>query len=349
MQIYIAKTHSNIQGFSVFTYPDQFATNKDEDDRNSHLIQSDSECDSAIEDRPVKVPGSQQVQFAEGDTQRAHEAAHLSLRARHSASQDGELATQVGGGLTHTYPPNANQRGAVQQVRQPKGTFGYLPDSYCKPVIHRTENREANEIGEAVKEIFTSQALALRRRVDNHLREFKKAIDETPSSPLPACFDSWKKMAFQEWEDLPDDGPFHVEYSRYNTGGRQDRDPMINIIYVNKKQTLLTPEALKVNTSMETLLDTCHELLDNAEWTKQQIFDQNEQLSKISDSKTTEKLLEQLQSLSSELDQFAEDVCVLLNDIESAVSPYMSGTKARSGDTGTHINLNGKQCVSYHK
>jgi len=239
---------------------------------------------------------------------------HQSLRPR--------PATTVGAGrLSHTSTSPA----AVKPDPRPVGTFSYLPEDYNKPTIPISGNTLADNTAARVKEIFTTQVLERRRAVDNHLMEFKRSLGKE-TDELPRCFVSWKNSLFQEWEQVPDQESFVVEFCP----GEGDDSRMLKAIHANKHRQFLTPELIATGQHMNNLLDECHSFRLHKDDMKREIKELNLQLLRIElRSKAIDSIQSELQSLPYEIDQFGEEIDTLLKNILAAFLPYGQTQKGR--------------------
>ena len=242
---------------------------------------------------------------------------------------------EVGRGVLNTYPPPANQD------PQPAGTFSYLPEDYTKPNLQISGNSLADSTAAAVKEFFTTEILARRRTVDNHLKAFKQSLGKGINDPLPACFVAWKDKVFPEWEKVPQDRAFYIEFSK-----RSSEVSMLQAVYPNKEQCHLTQELITTGTHMNLLLKACLNYLREKDDLKRMLKERNTQLQSIVKvrTRTTDAILKELQSLPAEIDRFAEEICILMKDISTALDSYVlkrtgSITGQKRG-TGVPIRVN---------
>ena len=214
------------------------------------------------------------------------------------------------------YPPPAS----VKPDPWPAGIFSYLPEDYAKPTIPISGNTLADNTAATVKEIFTTKVLERRRAVDNHLQEFKRSLGKEIDVSLPACFVSWKNRLFPEWERVPDQGPFVVDYC---ASEGDDDSRMLQAIHANKHRQLLTPELIATGQHMNNLLDECHSFRLHKDDVKREIKELNLQLLRIElRSKAIDSIQSELRSLPYEIDQFGEEIDTLLKNILAAFLPY---------------------------
>ena len=151
---------------------------------------------------------------------------------------------------TQTYPQVIQQS---QATLQPVGKFQNVPENYSKHHVSTTGNREADEIIREAREYFESNALHHRKDIDLHLKAFKDSIGKGPEAPLPACFDSWKKKAFNDWEEFPQNGWFQFEPIRPN-----DKETVVEAIWPNKHRNLMSEEVNIIGLHEKNILDSCH-------------------------------------------------------------------------------------------
>ena len=225
-----------------------------------------------------------------------------------------------------TYPPGPKL--------QPAGTFSYLPENYTKPKVQTSGNSLADDTAATVKEFFTTEVLEQRRTVDNHLKAFKLSLGKGINDPLPACFVAWKNKIFPEWEKVPKEGSFH-----FKTCISNDQASLLQSIRANKAQDSLTPELIKTGTHMNNLLAACLEFLQQKNDLKRKLKEQNMQLSYIEVcTRATDTIIEELQSLPTEIDRFADEIHILMKNILAALHSYgmektgreITGRKPRS-------------------
>jgi len=253
---------------------------------------------------------------------------HLSLRLQ----GPGAAATVGAERLSRTYPSPA----AIKPDPCPTGIFSYLPEDYAKPTFPISRNTLADNTAAAVKEIFTTKVLEKRRAVDNHLKDFKRSLGKEIDVSLPACFVSWKNGLFPKWGEVPEQGPFDVEYSASEGG---DDSHMLQAIHANKQQQYLTPELIATGQHMNNLLDACHSFRLHKDDVKREIWELNMQLLHVDvRSKAIDSIQSELRSLPDEIDQFGEEIDTLLNNILAAFLPYGQTQKGRvSSKTGRQI------------
>ena len=216
------------------------------------------------------------------------------------------------------------------QESQPSGKFQYLPDDYSNPVIQPSANPAVDE----VNGIFEKFVLIPRKRVDSCLREFQSSVDQPPRAPMSACFDSWMKKAFKQYEldamsEQKGDAkahPFRVVLDKYSKE--------VESIAVNKHKDQLLPEVYQINGKMNELLDACSGFLGRKDEASQQIL----QIQPCS-MKTKETLGE----LEHEIDKLASEVVALQKDIKAAL-PYatpknVTGSRVPVGQQRQNIQL----------
>ena len=228
---------------------------------------------------------------------------------------------KVGRGVLNTYPPPA------KQDLQPAGTFSYLPEDYTKPNLPISGNSLADNTAATVKEFFTTEVLERRRTVDNHLKAFKQSLGKGTNDPLPACFVAWKNKIFPEWEEVPTEGAFYVEFCT-----RSDEASLLQAIYPNKKRCFLTPELITTGTHVNVLLEACLKYLWEKDDLKRTLKEKNMQLLDVEvRTRTTDAIWKELQSLPAEIDRFAEEIRILMKNISTALDVYVL---KRTGSTG---------------
>ena len=221
----------------------------------------------------------------------------------------------------NTYPPPTNQD------PQPAGIFSYLPEDYTKPKLPISGNSLADDTAAMVKEIFTTEVLERRRTVDDHLKAFKLSLGKDINDPLPACFVAWKKEIFPEWEEVPEEGAFHVESCT-----RSDEASMLQTIHANKHRDFLTQELITTGNHMNDLLKACLDYLQEKDYLKHTLREQNMQLLRVEvRTRTTDAISRELQSLPAEIDRFAEEIRILMKNISTSLDSYVL---KRTGSTG---------------
>ena len=227
---------------------------------------------------------------------------------------------EFGRGVSNTYPPPANQD------RQPVGIFSYLPEDYTKPKLPISGNSLADDTAATVKEFFTTEILKRRRTIDNHLKEFKLSLGKDINDPLPACFVAWKNEIFPEWEGVPEEGAFYVEICT------SDEASMLQAIHANKERHFLTQELIMTGTHMNHLLKACLDYLQEKDYLKRTLKEQNMQLLRVEvHTRTTDAISKELQSLPAEIDRFADEIRILMKNISTSLDSYVL---KRSGSTG---------------
>ena len=221
----------------------------------------------------------------------------------------------------NTYPPPANQD------PQPAGTFSYLPEDYTKPNLPISGNSLADNTAATVKEFFITEVLERRRTVDSHLKAFKQSLGKGTNDPLPACFVAWKNEIFPEWEEVPTEGAFFIEFCT-----RSDEASLLQAIYPNKQRCFLTPELITTGTHVNVLLEACLKYLWEKDDLKRTLKEKNMQLLAVKvRTRTTDAIWKELQSLPAEIDRFAEEIRILMKDISTALDLYVL---KRTGSTG---------------
>ena len=217
---------------------------------------------------------------------------------------------------------------------QPAGTFSYLPEDYTKPKLMISGNSLADNTAATVKEFFTTEVLEQRRTVDNHLKAFKQSLGNGINDPLPACFVAWKNKIFPELEKVPKEGSFH-----FKTCISNKQASLLQSIHANKAQDSLTPELITTGSHMNNLLAACLEFLRQKDDLKRKLNEQNMQLLYIEVcTRATDTIIEELQSLPTEIDRFADEIYILMRNIHVALHSYgmektgreITGRKPRS-------------------
>ena len=178
-----------------------------------------------------------------------------------------------------------------------------------------------------MKEFFTTEVLERRRTVDNHLKAFKQSLDNGISDPLPACFVEWKNKIFPEWEEVPIEGAFYIEFSK-----RSNEASLLQAIYPNKKRCFLSPELIATGTHMNALLEACLKYLREKDDLKRTLKEKNMQLLGVEvRTRTIDAIWKELQSPPAEIDRFAEEIRILMKNISTALDAYVL---KRTGSTG---------------
>ena len=232
-------------------------------------------------------------------------------------NRDGKFST--------TYPPGPKL--------QPAGTFSYLPEDYTKPKAPISGNSLADDTAATVKEFFTTEVLKRRRTVDNHLKAFKQSLGKGINDSLPACFVSWKNRVFPGSE-VPKEGCFCISVSN-------DQASLLQSIRANKPQDSLTPELITTGTHMNNLLATCLEFLRQKDDLKCKIEEDNMQLYMLYievRTRTTDMIIKELQSLPTEIDRFADEIHILMKNIQAALDSYGMKKRKRSGAYYIHAS-----------
>ena len=222
-----------------------------------------------------------------------------------------------------TYPPGPKL--------QPAGTFSYLQEDYTKPKAPISGNSLVDDTAATVKEFFTTEVLKQRRTVDNHLKAFKQSLGKGINDPLPACFVSWKNRVFPGSE-VPKEGCFCISVSN-------DQASLLQSIRANKPQDSLTPELITTGTHMNNLLAACREFLQRKNDLKCKLKEQNMQLLYVEGcTRATDTIIEELKSLPTEIERFADEIHILMKNIHAALHSYgmektgreITGRKPRS-------------------
>ena len=244
-------------------------------------------------------------------------------------AQDG--ASAIGGEEQPEYVSGLKDRGAKFSTTyppgsklQPAGIFSYLPEDYTKPKLLISGNSFADDTAATVKEFFTNEILKRRRTVDNHLKAFKVSLGKDINDPLPACFVAWKNRLFPGWE-VPKNSCFCFKISISNNQG-----PLLQSICANKARDSLTPELVNTDTHMNNLLAACLGFLQQKDNLKHKLEELNVQLLYVEAcTRTTDTIIEELQSLPTEVDRFADEIHILMKNIHAALDSY--GMKKTGG------------------
>ena len=200
---------------------------------------------------------------------------------------------------------------------QPAGIFSYLPEDYTKPKLPISGISLADDTAAMVKEFFTTEVLKRRRTVDDHLKAFELSLGKGINDPLPACFVTWKNRLFPGGE-VPKDGCFCFTISVSNNQG-----PLLQSIHANKARDSLTPELINTGTHMNKLLAACLRFLQQKDDLKRKLKEQNVQLLHVEMcTRTTNTIIEELQSLPTEIDRFTDEIHILMKNIHAALDSY---------------------------
>ena len=248
--------------------------------------------------------------------------------ASHQVAIGGEEQSEYVSGLkdrgakfSTTYPPGSKL--------QPAGIFSYLPEDYTKPKLPISGNSLADDTAATVKKFFTIEVLERRRTVDDHLKAFKLSLGKDINDPLPACFVAWKNEIFPEWEEVPKEGSFH-----FDTCISNDQASLLQSIHANKARDSLTPELINTGTHMNNLLAACLRFLQQKDDLKRKLKEQNVQLYMLYievRTRTTDMIIKELQSLPTEIDQFADEIHILIKNIQVALDSYGMKKRKRNG------------------
>ena len=273
----------------------------------------------------VNVPQQQPQQPPHHDN--AHDGASDQVAIRGEEQPERVSSLKDGDGkFSTTYPPGPKL--------QPAGTFSYLPEDYTKPNLPISGNSLADDTAATVKEFFTTEVLERRRTVDTHLKAFKQSLGKGTNDPLPACFVAWKNKIFPEWERVPKEGSFH-----FKTCISNDQASLLQSIRANKPQDSLTPELITTGTHMNNLLAACREFLQQKNDLKRKLKEQNMQLLYVEGcTRATDTIIEELKSLPTEIERFADEIHILMKNIHAALHSYgmektgreITGRKPRS-------------------
>ena len=265
----------------------------------------------------VNVPQQQPQQPPHHDN--AHDGAshQVAIRGEEQPERVSSLKDRDG----TTYPPGLKL--------QPAGTFSYLLEDYTKPNLPISGNSLADNTAATVKEFFTTEVLERRRTVDSHLKAFKQSLGKGTNDPLPACFVAWKNEIFPERGRMPKEGSFH-----FKTCISNDQASLLQSIRANKPQDSLTPELITTGTHMNNLLATCLEFLRQKDDLKCKIKEDNMQLYMLYievRTRTTDMIIKELKSLPTEIDRFADEIHILMKNIQVALDSYGMKKRKRSG------------------
>ncbi len=179
-----------------------------------------------------------------------------------------------------------------------------------------------------VKDYFETNVLTVRRELDDHLKAFKGSIGEGPDSPLPACFNSWRDQAFNNWsEDVPRKGWFIFDPANATT-------PEIAIegICVNKHRDELSEEVITIGRHMQTLLDTCNRIHDKEDTWRGVLQEKIATLSSAQLPRVEMETIQgELEQMVKEAGTFNEEVMNLFNNIKAAVVPLLTKGRQATG------------------
>ena len=196
-----------------------------------------------------------------------------------------------GANFSTAYPPGSKL--------QPAGIFSYLPKNYTKPNLPISGNSFVDDTAATVKKFLTTEILERRRTVDDHLKAFKLSLGKVINDPLPACFFTWKNRLFPGWE-APKDCCFCFKVSVSN-----DQAPLLQSIPANKPRDSLTTELINIG----NLFAVCLAFLQQKDDLKRKLKEQNVQLSYVEVyTRTTDTIIEELQSLPTEIDKFTDEI-----------------------------------------
>ena len=230
----------------------------------------------------------------------------------HEDAQDG-VSHQV----AIEQPEYVNSLKEMGAKLQPAGIFSYLPEDYTKPKLPISGNSLADDTAATVKKFFTIEVLERRRTVDDHLKAFKVSLGKGINDTLPACFVTWKNRLFPGGE-VPKDDCFCFTISVSNNQG-----PLLQSIHANKARDSLTPELINTGTHMNNLLAACLRFLQQKDDLKRKLKEQNVQLLHVEvHTRTTNTIIEELQSLPTEIDRFTDEIHILMKNIHAALDSY---------------------------
>ena len=195
-------------------------------------------------------------------------------------------------------------------------TFDYIPDGYQKAIFTKCEEDEVNEITSSIAEIFNKRILAGRLDVDNALKSFKRETKNPMNAALTACFESWKQMAFTDYDNQDKKEAWIVQFNDVQE---------IKSIRINEKKEYLSPEVSDIGDSMEELLVKCHNLFENYEFTQQQMMmDKNQMEQKVAvKTMKIETVFSEVEKLEKEMERIVNEVKNLLVNMKTAIESRM--------------------------
>ncbi len=179
-----------------------------------------------------------------------------------------------------------------------------------------------------VKDYFETNILAVRKELDDDLKAFKGSIGEGPDSPLPACFNSWRDQAFNDWsgDDLSEG------WFIFDPADAATPEKAIKGIFVNKHRDELSEEVIAIGRHMQTLLDTCNRIHDNEDTWR---GDLQEKIATLSSAQLPRVEMEtiqgELEQMVKEVGTFNEEVMNLFNNIKAAVVPLPTKGRLATG------------------
>lgn len=231
----------------------------------------------------------------------------------------GDAQAEPGYGHAHfpaadAHPPEGRPR---QPYPQPVGKFQYLPENYSIPRITSTGNREATELVAGITEYFNATVLSARQRVDVHLKAFKASVNENHDAALPACFSSWQCQVFSDYEEDLKEGWFVLDPKMAAT-----TEHFIEGIHANKRRDELSEDSLAIESHVNQLLNSCHEILNSEDEWKEELQIRIGQLSSTNlPLVEADSVCGELQQVAEMVGTFSEDITGLLKDIKAALVP----------------------------
>ena len=192
--------------------------------------------------------------------------------------------------------------------------FKYVAEEDQRPAFTQSENEEVNQVSSDVYRLYQERIINGRKSVDDALKEFKRRTNNPEDAPLTACLEAWKKMAFTD--DRDEQKAWNVEFNE---------SQQIKRMQVNLHRDYLSHEALNVDNSMNSLLDNCHTLFNNHNFTKDQMEMEKAQMCEKITVRTRkiEAVFSEMEAMNTAMDKIVDEVDGLLENIKIAVAKHM--------------------------